>query len=125
MATTYERSIQKPIELWCVSGTTLGFSLRFWADLNKTTRKNMTGATTRLVVRRKHEDPVAFFDSNTVPNSCYFSNALNGDAAVRLEAITTKLLPPGSLVYDIFVTLNGTTERVMYGTFTVNPRVNP
>jgi hypothetical protein len=124
MPLIYERAAQPATPMWCVQGSTFGFSMIFWANLSKTARKNMSGGAIRLAIKRKPTDRMPIFDSQSVANTCYFSNAANGDAAVRIEASTTQNLPVGAFYYDIFVTLAGTTERVMYGTFVVNPRIS-
>ena len=65
----------------------------------------------------------SFFSANATVITASIVDAANGNIQLSLNSANTSNLVSGRYVYDVAVTSNVSTTRVLEGLITVNPRV--
>lgn len=108
------------VDITVDKSATYGETLRFWADLAKTTRRNLTGCVLKFELRETPTSAtVLSLASNVVSASgnINITNAAQGEAGFRLEAAFCATLKNLDHVYKMTLTLaDGTTiERFRQG----------
>jgi hypothetical protein len=84
---------------------------------------NITGYTARMHVRRRITD-ANFIVALTTANSAIILGGAAGTITLSLDAAATAALPAGPWVYDLeVINPSGVVERLLKGTFLVDPEV--
>lgn len=104
-------------------GSTFGFTLRIFTDKTKAARRDLTGFSARMQVRKFAASGSTIWKSSDYSGSVTIPTPASGEIIVRLEAAQTKDFPAGRLNYDveIFTASDAQVERVIRGALVVIP----
>ena len=104
-------------------GSTFGFTLQIFQDQTEAARRDLTGLSARMQIRKFTGSETPIWTSSggavTIPSPT------TGEIIVRIEPASTKNFPSGKFYYDveIFSASDADVEKVVRGTLTVIPEV--
>lgn len=107
-------------ELLCLQGATFSRQVEWQAPNG--TPINLTGRTARMQVRPAVDSDEVLVSLTTENGRITLGGAL-GTIDLLIDAATTADLPAGRHKYDLEVVFGATVDRVLQGTFVVDPEV--